>query len=393
MYLESHKRYRLSLLAAFFTVGAGCASGSGPKTTASSGGATTSGGSGTTASGGATGSGGATNSGNTTGSGGTGGSVVVNGGTGPASFHCVNWGDPRDNFVAGHLLLDGITSDTETYAGVTTTASLVLGAFIDILKANSFRMPINESTALDSWWSSYKAIIDVGIAKGMKVIISYWAANKSIGMPADIPTWYSMWKVVTDAYVNNPLVYYDIHNEPHGYTPQAWIAQVNAWIAQFPNVPSQQIIVAGSGWDDNVADVAPSFPNLMMEVHDYAFNNTNQTTVAAWTSDVLNRLGDATSRTIVGEWAATVTGVDYSTGVDGDNNKSFVVGVADAIHDNNMGSCWWTGLWNPNPGAGLWTPAGTSPDLLLMTGTGTNLTFTIQGQTALDQVWHSWGLQ
>jgi len=37
------------------------------------------------------------------------------------------------------------------------------------------------------------------------VIISYWAANKSIGMPADIPTWYSMWKVVTDAYVNNPL--------------------------------------------------------------------------------------------------------------------------------------------------------------------------------------------
>jgi hypothetical protein len=131
----------------------------------------------------------------------------------------------------------------------------------------------------------------------------------------------------------------------------------------------------------------------MMEVHDYAFNNTNQTTVAAWTSDVLNRLGDATSRTIVGEWAATVTGVDYSTGVDGDNNKSFVVGVADAIHDNNMGSCWWTGLWNPNPGAGLWTPAGTSPDLLLMTGTGTNLTFTIQGQTALDQVWHSWGLQ
>jgi hypothetical protein len=305
----------------------------------------------------------------------------------------VNWGDPRDNFVAGHLLLDGITSDTETYAGVTTTANLILGAFIDILKANSFRMPINESTALDSWWSSYKAIIDVGIAKGMKVIISYWAANKSIGMPADITTWYSMWKVVIDAYVNNPLVYYDIHNEPHGYTPQAWIAQVNAWIAQFPNVPSQQIIVAGSGWDDNVADVAPSFPNLMMEVHDYAFNNTSQTTVAAWTSDVLNRLGNATSRTIVGEWAATVTGVDYSTGVNGDNNKSFVVGVADAIHDNNMGSCWWTGLWNPNPGAGLWTPAGTSPDLLLMTGTGTNLTFTIQGQTALDQVWHSWGLQ
>jgi hypothetical protein len=331
------------------------------------------------------------NGGTTSTTGGTGGSVVVNGGTGSASFHCVNWGDTRDNFVDGHLLLAGITSDTDTYAGVTTKADLVLGAFTDILKANSFRMPINEPTALDSWWNSYKAIIDVGIAKGMKVVISFWAKDKSIGMPVDVTRWYSMWKVVTDAYVSNPLVYYDIHNEPHGYTTQAWIAQVAAWIAQFPNVPRKQIIVAGSGWDDNVASVAPSFPDLMMEVHDYAFNNTSQTSVAAWTSDVMNRLGNASSRTIVGEWAATVTGVDYSTGVDGNNDKSFVVGVADAIHDNNMGSCWWTGLWNPV--AGEWSPAGTTPDLLLMQGTGNNLTFTIQGQSALNQVWHSWGLQ
>ena len=420
MYLKTCQRYRLSLLAALFTIGAGCASGSGPQNTASLGGATTSGGTsssaGTTASGGTTSVGGITSSGGTTGSGGTtagggttimggmssnggttsttggtGGSVVVNGGTGSASFHCVNWGDTRDNFVDGHLLLAGITSDTDTYAGVTTKADLVLGAFTDILKANSFRMPINEPTALDSWWNSYKAIIDVGIAKGMKVVISFWAKDKSIGMPVDVTRWYSMWKVVTDAYVSNPLVYYDIHNEPHGYTTQAWIAQVAAWIAQFPNVPRKQIIVAGSGWDDNVASVAPSFPDLMMEVHDYAFNNTSQTSVAAWTSDVMNRLGNASSRTIVGEWAATVTGVDYSTGVDGNNDKSFVVGVADAIHDNNMGSCWWTGLWNPV--AGEWSPAGTTPDLLLMQGTGNNLTFTIQGQSALNQVWHSWGLQ
>jgi len=37
--------------------------------------------------------------------------------------------------------------------------------FTDLLKANSYRMPINEPTVLDAWWNSYKAAIDVGIAK------------------------------------------------------------------------------------------------------------------------------------------------------------------------------------------------------------------------------------
>jgi len=66
------------------------------------------------------------------------------------------------------FLMSGITSDTDTYDGVTTKANIVVGAFVDLLQANSFRMPINEPTALDPWWNSYKAAIDVGIAKGMK---------------------------------------------------------------------------------------------------------------------------------------------------------------------------------------------------------------------------------
>ncbi|MGA7744145.1 MAG: cellulase family glycosylhydrolase [Polyangia bacterium] len=315
------------------------------------------------------------------GTGGNGGSVA-GGGSDPSDFHCMNWADNRDNFNTGHLLLSGMTSDTDTYAGVTTTANIVLTAFTDLLQANSYRMPINEPTVLDSWWNSYKAAIDVGIAKGMKVIIGYWASNKTIGTPADIPTWYSMWQVVIDAYVSNPLVYYDIHNEPHGYTPQQWTATALAWIAHFPNVPSKQIIVAGSGWDDNVANVAASFPGLMMEVHDYADNGP--TTQAGWNSDLLGRLGNAVSRTIVGEWAGNVI-EDFTTGIDGDANKSFIVGMADTIYNNKMGSCWWAGAFAPSGGT-----SGTT--FLVQKGTGATMTYTIQGAASLAYVQHSWGL-
>jgi hypothetical protein len=306
----------------------------------------------------------------------------IDGGTGVASFHCVNWADNRDNFVDGHLLLSGIVADTDTYEGVTTKANIVLGAFVDLIKANSFRMPINEPTALDPWWNSYKAAIDAGVAKGMKVIIGFWAKDKNIGKPVDNTRWYSMWKVVIDAYVSNPLVYYDIHNEPHGFTAQQWIAQVNGWLAQFPNVPRQQIIVAGSGWDDNVGNVASSWPDLMMEIHNYA--NNGPTTTAGWKTNLLNRLGNAVSRTLVGEWAGTLAG-DFTTGVEGNADKSFIVGTANTIYDNKMGSCWWAGAFAPSGGT-----SGTT--LLVQSGTGNNMTFTVQGQGALSYIQHSWGL-
>ena len=348
--------------------------------TTEAGGSTAAGGA--TATGGKTTTGGSRTTGGTTASGGTptGGAAGAVGAV--ASFHCVNWADNRDNFVDGHLLMSGITSDTDTYEGVTTKANIVVSAFVDLVKANSFRMPINEPTALDPWWNSYKAAIDAGIAKGMKVIIGFWAKDKGIGKPVDNTRWYSMWKVVIDAYVTNPLVFYDIHNEPHGFTAQQWITQVNGWLAQFPNVPRQQIIVAGSGWDDNVGNVASSWPDLMMEIHNYA--NNGPTTQAGWNSNLLNRLGNAVSRTIVGEWAGTVN-EDFTTGIDGNADKSFIVGTADTIFNNKMGSCWWAGAFAPSGGT-----SGTT--FLVQKGTGASMTYTVQGAAALTYIQHSWGL-
>jgi hypothetical protein len=140
--------------------------------------------------------------------------------------------------------------------------------------------------------------------------------------------------------------------------------------------------VAGSGWDDNVGSVASNWPDLMMEIHNYA--NNGPTTTAGWRTNLLQRLGNAVSRTIVGEWAGTVSG-DFTTGVEGNADKSFIVGTANTIYDNKMGSCWWAGAFAPSGGT-----SGTT--LLVQSGTGNNMTFTVQGQGALSYIQHSWGL-
>ena len=304
----------------------------------------------------------------------------------PSAWHCVNWAVNGDNFQPGTLLLSGIFETDNSYDAVRARAQAVEDGYGDLLKANSFRMPINEPTVnTPSYWANYKAIIDVGVAKRMKVLVAFWARDTGIGRPADINAWYAMWQTVIDSYVSSPYVFFDIHNEPHGYTNPQWIQQVKDWMARFPNVPKSRIVVAGTGWDDNVANVATAFPDMpLLEVHDYVFNG-NFTGSARWSSQLLGRLGSGTSRTIVGEFGAGVSGVDFATDVENNAAKSFMVGFTNAIHDNKMGSCWWPGLWAVPGNTSSW-------GLLRMNGSGNNITYTVNNQSALDRIWHSWGL-
>jgi endoglucanase len=318
------------------------------------------------------------------GSGGSGSTVMVDGS--PAAWHCVNWAVNGDNFQTGPLLLSGVFTTDTSYAAVAARAKAVEDAYSDLLKANSFRIPINEPTVnTASYWANYKAIIDVGVSKGMKVLLGFWAKDTNIGRPADINVWYSMWQTVISDYIDSPYVFFDIHNEPHGYTNSEWIQQVKDWMAKFPNVPKNRIVVAGTGWDDNVANVATAFPDMpLLEVHDYVFNG-NYPGSAKWGQQLLGRLGSGTSRTLVGEFGTGVANVDFSTGVETDPGKSFVVGFTNTIHDNNMGSCWWPGLWAVPGNSSSW-------GLLTMNGSGNDISYSISSQTALTRIWHGWHL-
>ncbi len=286
---------------------------------------------------------------------------------GPQTFHCVNWADPRDNFVNGLLALSGLSSSTDNYATVQTKAGDILSEFRTKLKANAVRIPVNEPTVSGAWWNAYKAVIDTAVGKGMKVIVAYWAYQN--GKPNDAAAFKAMWQVVVTAYQSNNLVYFDIHNEPYGYG-SAWNDAAAQWLADFPTVPRGRVIVAGTGYDDTVVPVGNDsrFAGCILQLHIYGFWHDTWATQKQWSDSMTSALGSYATRTIVGEWgAAMTTGMDYGVNTDGDAYRSYIRAVSDIMHDNGMGSCYWPGLRNGDSYSMTTLSTGDSPLALTVT--------------------------
>jgi len=379
--------------------GGGVAGASGGAT--GNGGATGSGGRGTGGTAGAAGAGGPGGNGGASGAGmagaggksATGGSAGAGGAAGntgaagslaapPGSFHCVNWADQRDNFVNGLLQLSGLDSATDTYVSVQAKANAILSAFQTDLQANAIRIPINEPTVMGSWWSAYKGLIDAAAAKGMMVVVAYWAYHN--GKPDSVSAYNAMWQVVVDAYQSNSLVFFDIHNEPYGYSSSAWLTFAENWVSAFPSVPKDRIIIAGTGYDQNVTPVGADtkLAGTLLSLHVYTFFSNSITTAQGWEDNMKSNLGSYYPRTIATEWGSPMTsGTNYDVTTDGDLYISYMNGVPDQLRSYGMGSCFWPGL-----------RIGDSWSITTLDGTGSNLSLSVTNASGLDRIHWAWGL-
>jgi hypothetical protein len=303
------------------------------------------------------------------------------GDAGSPSWHCVNWADKGDNFQSGPLYLSGMAAG-DSYASVVALSQSILSEFQTVLGANSIRIPINEPTANTSWWDSYKGVIDTAIAKNMKVMVGYWAVSG--GKPADDTTYYSMWQVVVSAYATSSLVYFDIHNEPYGFSSSAWLTFAESWLAKFPSVPKDHILIAGTGYDENVNPVGADskLAGTLLNLHAYTMFSSGTTTIPGWTSYMTTDVGSYASRTVVSEWGAPMTsGTNYDVAASGDLYISYMNGVPNFIHTNNMGSCYWPG-WRLGDPWSVTTASGTAP----------NYTLSVTNTSGLDRIHWAWGI-
>jgi hypothetical protein len=235
-----------------------------------------------------------------------------------------------------------------------------------------------------TWWTSgYKAIIDAATSQNFKVILGYWAHHN--GKPDDVTAFNTMWQTVVTAYVSNPLVYFDIANEPYGYTEPDWATLVVNWLAMFPNVPRAQVLVAGvvtgNGWDADVTQVGADsrLAGTLLNLHVYP-SNSNALTDQGWRDVIQQKVGAYSSRTVATEWGAPLSGYDYS-GTITDVNTAYMVGVPNQFQAYPMGSCLWAGL----EGTG-------GMSLTKMNGTGANTTLTVTNASALTRLQYAWGL-
>jgi endoglucanase len=300
----------------------------------------------------------------------------------PGTFHCVNWADERDNFVNGLLQPSGVNSATDTYSTVQAKANAILSAFQQDLQANGIRIPINEPTAASSWWAAYKGIIDAATAKGMTVMIGYWAYHN--GKPDSTTAFNAMWRVVVDAYQANPLVFFDIHNEPWGLSASEWVTVAENWLATFPSVPRDRIVVAGAYSDQDLDPVGSDakLAGTILSLHVYTFYDASIVTAAGWENYVKSGVGTYASRTIATEWGAPMTtGTNYAVTTDGNADVSYMNGVPNQLRSAKMGSCYWPGL-----------RIGDSWSITTLNGTGTNLSLTVTNSSGLDRIHWAWGL-
>jgi len=330
---------------------------------------------GTTATGGSSATGGATTGGNTGGARPTGGTTGVGGATASggsipvgdggllaaesASFHCFNWADAGDNFQKGALVLTGLAA-TDTYDTVLASSNAILSGFKTVLGANSFRIPINETTVnTATTWAAYKGIFDAAISQNMKVIVAYWLPPGSNHV-ADTTTWNTMWKTVVDAYVSSDLVYFDVFNEPSGYSATAFITLVQQWMTANPSVPANRVLVAGTTTDIDVNQQGAALPNCLLSLHIY---DSVGNTVAAAQAAVKTHAGPYYNRTIVTEYVG---------------QSLFMQGITTQMKAYGMGSCYWAGLEGTGGVAKL---SGTKPNYTVTVNNAANLTLIQSGWT------------
>jgi endoglucanase len=269
-----------------------------------------------------------------------------------STFDGVNWADARDNFVDGPIIPSGINPNLSTKE-IKLVAESIINQFQTKLGANTIRFGINYATVTDtSYWPKYKSIINFATENGFKIIIAYWEAESSKDGKVDNQAEFdAMWNIAVNDFKDNKNVYFEIFNEPHGYNLKDWKNFAAVWISKQIGKfhKKERILVGGSGYSENVAEVAidKRFNGCLFSQHIYPWWSKFKTQ-AEWESNLGKRVGNFTNRTIVTEFgvAMKTRPNNYFTTlpINGEVDRAFLNGITNKIHQTNMGSVYWPGL-------------------------------------------------
>ncbi|MEJ2859438.1 MULTISPECIES: RICIN domain-containing protein [unclassified Saccharothrix] len=301
-------------------------------------------------------------------------------------FRGVNWADPRDNFVNGVLYLSGLSA-TDTYSSASVVGSQVVGQLYSITGANTVRMPINEPTVAN-YWGTYTGAIDAALAKG-KVILAYWAYTG--GRPQNTTAFNQMWDRVIAQYGSNPNAYFEVINEPHGYSTTDLNNMYNSWLGRYSSVPRGRVILDGAGLAQNVPAVGGDsrLNGTLLAVHDYSFF-AGYESETEWANHIGGYIGNYADRTIATEWGGAMSPgtkngvyfdrIDYNV-PSGSYMSDYIRGVSSKLRSLGMGSVYWPGLRD-----GDWY------SLTTRAGSGADTRLTLTNASGLSRLQYSWGV-
>ena len=295
--------------------------------------------------------------------------------TSTAGFKGLNWADPDDNFEDGWVVVSGLSS-SDNYATTKSKAGNIINAFQQ-RGANTVRLPINPSTVLESWWNAYTGAIDTIAGKGMNVILAYWeGASSRDGLVDNTTQFWNMWQAVVNKYGGNSRVYFEVFNEPHGYSNTDLNNLYATWLNNYPSVPDERVLLDGAGYAQNVNVVGADsrLVNCILSYHNYTWFDNNKTTVGDWEAAIESIAYP--ERTIVTEFGIPMTnGKNYINGAGTDREIAYYQGITNRVRAKSMGCVYWPGLRN-----------GDSYSLLTLSGTS----LTTNNASGLSRLQYAW---
>lgn len=278
--------------------------------------------------------------------------VTESGGSDDASFRAassagirgVNWADGRDNFQSGWVIPSGLSA-SDSYSSALSKTKAIATNLKNLTGANTIRLPVNPPTVAE-WWGTYKATVDGALQSGMKVIVCCWTESHGAGTVTDSSKFYAMWDTVINAYGSNGNVYFEILNEPYGYSKDSWLNLCGQWLSRYGSVPRSRVLVAGTGYSERVAEVGGDsrVSGCLFSQHLYAYWMTKNS-MSAWYDEIAARVGPYSSSTVLTEIGCTMTsGLNFYGTVTTNNEVCYLQGMCNYARDKNVGLVYWPGL-------------------------------------------------
>ncbi|KOS07523.1 Ricin B lectin [Flavobacterium akiainvivens] len=261
-----------------------------------------------------------------------------------SNFKGVNWADQRDNFVDTWIILSGLEV-TDDEVAVESKTDNILNAF-HANGINTVRLPINPATVLQNWWPKHSLAISKSAAKGMKTIVAYWEGASSKDGKVDNETaFWMMWDRVVAKYIGNQNVYFEIFNEPHGYSGTDLKNLYQEWLEHYPEVPKHRILLDGTGYATGVNEIGDDarFDGCLLSFHYYTWFTGGHETTADWERPVLNLAYP--ERTVMTEFGCPMTnGKNFTDAPGYDMEENYLQGITAQLRERGIGSVYWPGI-------------------------------------------------
>lgn len=313
-----------------------------------------------------------------------------------SQFRGVHWSRLGDNFTFDRLVLQGLSAE-DTHITAKAEAGRMFEAFERTLGANTARLPVNPATATTDWWDTYTGVIDAGIERGFRIVLSYWGEDDTHGDGGRIPdlsTWNQMWDVVTSHYLSEPQVYFSLMNEP-AYAVQEWVDMAAQWLVDRPSVPRNRVFIDGvhSDFAGPANDLRPLCEDERLDgtylgMHLYGFHLPYRAQ-NEWISGLKAHLGNAGPRAVVEEFGARAdTGIDFNDPAATDREASYLRAVTDTLRELNMGSIWCHVI-----GGRTTSPDHDELNILRLHSNTANFPLWMPNVSAVDRLKHAWGVE